>query len=177
MDKNKPSSSTGFTLIELIIVMVIISILTMLISGNFLNSLQKGRDARRKNDVTQIQRALEIYYEDYRRYPAAGGVPFGGQFCIGGCTGVGKVYMMNVPDDPNKTYHYQYMVDSDKGQYYYLLTCVENYVNDKGVNVSSKGYCSSPSGCTSADIMCTGCDTCKFYVGSPNAPVLVTPGP
>jgi len=59
----------GFTLIELLLVIIILGFLTSLIAGNFFTSLKKGRDARRKGDLEQIQRALEMYYEDNRAYP------------------------------------------------------------------------------------------------------------
>ncbi|PIP15252.1 hypothetical protein COX47_00635, partial [Candidatus Roizmanbacteria bacterium CG23_combo_of_CG06-09_8_20_14_all_35_49] len=54
----------AFTLIELLLVIIILGVLATLIIGNFFTSLKKGRDARRKGDLEQIQRALEMYYED-----------------------------------------------------------------------------------------------------------------
>lgn len=170
----KTERETGFTLIELIIIMIIISVLAALISGNFLNSLQKGRDARRKNDLAQVQRALELYYEDNKTYPS-GAPPFGSQFCKGGCLPGAKVYMMNTPADPNASYNYSYIVDPN-GQYYYLLSCIENYHNDKSSGVSNGGYCNGPTPPCDPAPNCGACGVCKFVLGSPNAYPL-TPKP
>ena len=51
----------GFTLIELLLVIIILGVLSALITGNFFTSLKKGRDAKRKADLEQTQRALEMY--------------------------------------------------------------------------------------------------------------------
>jgi prepilin-type N-terminal cleavage/methylation domain-containing protein len=66
----------SFTLIELIIVIAILGILAALISGNFITSLKKGRDAKRKSDFEQIKNALEMFYEDKKHYPSS--LQFGG---------------------------------------------------------------------------------------------------
>jgi len=70
----------GFTLIELLVVIIVLGVLAALISGNFFTSLKKGRDAKRKADLEQIQRALEMYYEDKKAYPTFT-FPFGGKLC------------------------------------------------------------------------------------------------
>ena len=113
----------GFTLIELLLVIIILGFLTSLIAGNFFTSLKKGRDARRKGDLEQIQRALEMYYEDNRAYPtqaAGAGFVFGGDF-----SSSGKTYMKKVPNDPVAGKNYKYETDSN-GSYYKLYACLEN---------------------------------------------------
>jgi len=113
----------GFTLIELLLVIIILGFLTSLIAGNFFTSLKKGRDARRKGDLEQIQRALEMYYEDNRAYPtqaAGAGFVFGGDF-----SSSEKTYMKKVPNDPIAGKNYKYETDSN-GSYYKLYACLEN---------------------------------------------------
>lgn len=166
----QPFIKRGFTLIELMVIIVILGVLATLISGNFINSLQKGRDARRKNDLAQVQRALELFYEDVKMYPS-GVPPFGSSFCnaSGVCPTDVKIYMRKLPDDPNEAYTYNYVADPN-GQYYYLFSCVENYWNDKGPGVSNGGYCPGPqpTPCGTAP-SCGGCGVCKYYASSPNA--------
>jgi len=74
MDKQK---NFGFTLMELLIVIAILGLLATIGLGSFRTSQMKGRDAQRKSDLSQIQKALEMYYNDYSGYPAAitGGSP------------------------------------------------------------------------------------------------------
>lgn len=61
--------SKGFTLIELMVAMAIIS---MLIAGsfsaNYMASLQRGRDARRKGDMKRVQQSFEQYYGENQEY-------------------------------------------------------------------------------------------------------------
>lgn len=52
----------GFTLIELLIVISILGILATLISVNFVNSLKRGRDTKRKGDLHSIQNMMEQCY-------------------------------------------------------------------------------------------------------------------
>ncbi len=172
MKHSRRTASGGFTLIELIIIIIILGVLATLIAGNFLNSLQKGRDARRKNDLAQVQRALELYYEDIKAYPLTP-PPFGATFCQAyPCPTTSKIYMKKMPNDPNAGYSYNYIADPN-GQYYYLFSCIENYWNDKSTGVSNGGYCPGPDpGCGAAP-ECGGCGVCKYYVGSPNAAALV----
>ena len=141
------------------IAIVILGVLSALISGNFITSLKKGRDARRKADLEQIQRALEMYYEDKRAYPtqaAASGFPFGGKFCeTPTCSSNEKIYMQKVPNDPVNSYSYQYQSD---GTYYRLFSCIENTL-DQGPGVKQTGYTGTN---------CGSCGVCKYGISSSN---------
>jgi len=59
----------GFTLIEMMVVVVIIAILTSIILVNFGNARAKSRDTKRVSDIAQIQLALEQYYDRCQQYP------------------------------------------------------------------------------------------------------------
>ena len=62
----------GFTLIELLIVIVIIGILSAVIIGIVGSATQKrARDTKRKTAVSEISKALELYFADNDVYPDA----------------------------------------------------------------------------------------------------------
>ena len=61
-------ASRGFTIIELIVVIAIISVLGSIISANVNGFIAKARDARRKADLRQLEKALEMNYAKYNSY-------------------------------------------------------------------------------------------------------------
>ena len=59
----------GFTLIELLVVIAIIGVLASIVLASLNSARRKSRDARRIADIKQIQLALELYFDAFRRYP------------------------------------------------------------------------------------------------------------
>ncbi|HSX48546.1 MAG TPA: prepilin-type N-terminal cleavage/methylation domain-containing protein [Candidatus Nanoarchaeia archaeon] len=94
---------SGFTLIELIIVMVIIGILVLLLLPNLSSGPKRARDSQRKSDLRTVQSALEQYYADKNAYPS------------GNYAGLSAIltpdYAKTVPTAPNP------------GSYTYTPTC------------------------------------------------------
>lgn len=81
MDKCQQSLRTvqqrGFTIVELLIVIVVIGILAAITIVAY-NGIQiRARDGQRVSDVATVQKAMELFYADQGRYPAptAGGAP------------------------------------------------------------------------------------------------------
>jgi general secretion pathway protein G len=63
--------SAGFTLIELMVVLVIIGVLAALIVPNVLERADDARATAAKTDVNNLMQALKLYRLDNQRYPAA----------------------------------------------------------------------------------------------------------
>jgi general secretion pathway protein G len=64
-------TQSGFTLIELMVVLLIIGVLASLIVPNVLNRADDARVTAAKTDVTNLMQALKLYKLDNRRYPSA----------------------------------------------------------------------------------------------------------
>jgi len=65
----KINKRTGFTLVELLVVISIMGILTVMIAGSFVGAQQKSRDAARKANLKSVADALNMYYSDNGVYP------------------------------------------------------------------------------------------------------------
>jgi len=70
MESKKFSSQKGFTLVELIVVMSIISLLSSIVLVNLNGYMARARDARKMSDIEQINKALYMYYAQTGSMPA-----------------------------------------------------------------------------------------------------------
>lgn len=61
----------GFTLVELLIVIVVIAILAAIAITAFSGVQAGARDSQRESDIAQVKQALEVYYQDEGYYPAS----------------------------------------------------------------------------------------------------------
>jgi len=143
MKKNQ----SAFTLLELVIVIAILGVLAAFITGNFITSLKKGRDAKRKADLATIQSALEHYHADKGVYPIDAQT-INCTFCVNDINYIGnlcgsvqyrltemlKPYLPKMPTDP--------AFDANKCDY------KKQYVYT-GIN------CQSPIGCPSYALYAT----------------------
>ncbi len=64
-----PNKVKGFTLIELMVAISIIAVLSTIGMVAYSKVQLLGRDARRKQDLRAIAQALEIFYQQNKRYP------------------------------------------------------------------------------------------------------------
>ncbi|MGI6278511.1 MAG: type II secretion system protein [Patescibacteria group bacterium] len=88
---------SGFTLLELLIVIAIIGILASLAAVSYSSAQRRARDSQRQADLKAIQNALEQYYADND-----GNYPSGGCETIGDATdSSGNRYLPGgLPTDP-----------------------------------------------------------------------------
>src|SRR3989344_9025611 len=151
----------GFTLIELLIVIAVIGILAGGITSivNPVAQFQKARDAQRKTDFSQIQKAFETFYQDNGKYPNAENNKIKG--LNGNAVDWGAEwlpYMGALPKDPSSSKNYVYNSTSN-GQTYCIYASL-----DREVAITSPGIC-FPSGATcgaGAGVVC------NYGVSSPN---------
>ena len=111
-------SKNGFTLVELLITITIISFLAAVGLVVYSNVMQQGRNSTRQADLRSIQSALEQYYSDQFFYPT-GNLPFGNS--LKNTTGnpdtpsPEKIYLNTIPKDPTGTLEYAYTSTSSTG--------------------------------------------------------------
>ena len=66
----RPSRTSGFTLMEMMIVMVLIVILAGIGLSVYGSSVQRAKEATLKEDLFQLRDAIDQYYADKNKYPA-----------------------------------------------------------------------------------------------------------
>ena len=69
MKKNKHRKQAGFTLIELMVVVVILAILAGLIIPRFMGETDKAKQAKAKMQIESLESALKMYKLDNGSYP------------------------------------------------------------------------------------------------------------
>jgi len=132
----------GFTLIELLVAMGIIAVLAGMAVFNFNQSRIRARDVQRKNDLSQLQKALELYRNDNMGlYPIADDF----QTVL-----MNNQYTKVIFQDPraNEWLAYVYLPSVDQ-KTYYLLSCLENTTDQtKTTDLAICGLFKTPPACT-----------------------------
>ncbi len=107
----------GFTLIELMVVLVIIGILAALIVPNVLDRADDARVTAAKTDINNIVQALKLYRLDNQRYPSGeqGLQALQSKPTTGAIPSNWKPYLEKLPNDPWGR-AYQYLNPGIKGE-------------------------------------------------------------
>jgi general secretion pathway protein G len=69
--RSRRLAASGFTLIELMVVLVIIGVLAALIVPNVLDRAEDARVTAARTDVNNLMQALKLYKLDNQRYPTS----------------------------------------------------------------------------------------------------------
>lgn len=130
--------NSGFTLIELLVVIAIIGLLSSVVLSSLNSAREKGRDAKRKSDMTQVRTALELYYDSNGKYPGEtycdSSIGSSGSACPAPDSGGWNTnstfykqitesgYISDLPVDPinntNYYYYYEPTKDGHKGYFF-----------------------------------------------------------
>ncbi|AVP58764.1 type II secretion system major pseudopilin GspG [Pulveribacter suum] len=109
--------AAGFTLIELMVVLVIIGVLAALIVPNVLDRADDARSTAARTDITNIMQALKLYRLDNQRYPTAeqGLQALIARPSAGPAPNNWRPYLEKLPNDPWGR-PYQYLNPGIKGE-------------------------------------------------------------
>jgi general secretion pathway protein G len=119
---------SGFTMIELLIVIVIMGILSAIAVTNLVGARQRAADSQKKSNLNQLRIALHSYYATYHHYPVNGNpVGFAFMACgVGGddsCatstsfTADGTEYMSKLPRNTGGQYEFRYYSCNDNDDF------------------------------------------------------------
>lgn len=142
------NSKSGFTLIEVLTVVMIIGVIIGIIAFGLGGVRSSARDDRRKADMAELVSSLERFRADCGSYPTASefnAVAAGGELRGNGSTPACRttnVYISSKPADPDPARTYSY---SQSGVTYALCASLEN-PPPTPPDVSSCASCSSSPG-------------------------------
>lgn len=143
-------TSKGFTIVELLIVVVVVAILAAITIVAFNGIQNRARDSTRDSAARSIRQALEHYKTDNSElYPSCGTANVGYNSSCLATTLVPK-YLQSIPKDPTTTKTIDYVVDTNQTGYG-LLVRYEAKAQCKylgGINPNSGWWGSSIAVCS-----------------------------
>jgi type II secretion system protein G len=130
----------GFTLIELLVVIAVLGLLASVVLISLDSARVKARNAKRKSDISQVMKALELYFDANNNYPscqmACGQAwtlgPQNTERTIANLASYLSPYISQMPTDPKGPTNYLYVWrNNGSGDAYGLLV---PFANDGGTS-------------------------------------------
>ncbi|NCN12104.1 type II secretion system protein [Candidatus Kaiserbacteria bacterium] len=148
--RQKVMKNDGFTLVELIVVLSVLSILASMVIAGMNGSSAIARDAQRKGDLRNLQQAIELYHQEVGRYPkgcnGTDGEDWSGQIgTMFACTADSSQYIVDLapkylsvlPTDPKPdTGNYGYVYRTNANGTVYKLVA-SNSVESETISYTS----------------------------------------
>lgn len=140
----------GFTIVELLIVVVVIAILAAIVTVVYGNVQGRARDSKRTSDFAALQKAVELFKAENDKYPYCGATD---SSAVSSCevsglaTALTPRYIQRIPSDPLNVTGYQY---------FYVRGYKKNSATGHTLTSSEQDYSmgshleTQPCGCSSA---------------------------
>lgn len=136
---SRPRTSTGFTLIEMLVVISIIGVLLSVLISTFLDARANSRDKERVSDLAQLEFALSAYQQVENRFPDYDQpVTIGADESSSFDVDIDQYWDATIDDPVNNGTHY-YLYDDDficDGETYVAVLAV-NMEQERNSNIAT----------------------------------------
>ena len=128
--------NSGFSLIEILVVLLIIGLLSTLVAINVLPSQDRARVEKAKADISIMGNALEMYRLERFTYPSSelglkALLKTGGEDSLNNVNNRG--YIKSLPKDPWGN-DYQYIIPGQNGEYDLFSMGADGDIGGEGIN-------------------------------------------
>ena len=124
------SNQRGFTLIEIMVVVVILGLLAALVAPNIIGNIDKAAISRAKQDIRQIETALKLYRMEHFKYPSS---DEGLAALVAPDQATGQSFLDKMPTDPWDNV-YQYRHPGQQGEFDIFSLGADGQEGGEGIN-------------------------------------------
>lgn len=169
-DMKKRFSKSGFTLIEVLVVIAIIGILSAILYANFGNARVDARNKTLKSEIKEVQLALEVYKSQNGYYPKAAGTDHASNYNNELKTALVPEFIAEMPvnaDSSNSNCSLKYVTDVN-GTYFKLTAarCHGGAANAADGVQQNDEFARCPSSCSASPTKCGTDDFDATYKAS-----------